>query len=158
MNKLYQFFFIIIMFGSLYVFAGSASEIDIADVEETLQNQGSDFDIQEFKEDSSSSFTATNVAEIILLNKITAKSSPYLMKIGEARLFGNISIEVKACVKGDDPFERDNFMLIKVCQHKTDSDNICIFDAWILSSNPSLSNFEHPVYEIIALKCINSAK
>lgn len=93
-------------------------------------------------------------AELIILNKITAKSTRAIFNLGEIKFFGNLSIEVHKCIKSTDPFNANNLMLITVFDNKIDDDNLSVFHGWVLSSNPSLSTLEHPVYEVLPVKCI----
>ena len=49
-------------------------------------------------------------------------------------------------------------MLLTIFDNKIDDDNLSVFHGWIVSSNPSISTFEHPVYEVIAVDCISKGK
>lgn len=97
-------------------------------------------------------------AELIVLNKITAKSVKKTFNLGEVQFFGNLSIEVHKCVKSTDPFNANNLMLLTIFDNKIDDDNLSVFHGWIVSSNPSISTLEHPVYEVIAVNCISKNK
>lgn len=97
-------------------------------------------------------------AELIVLNKITAKSVKKTFNLGEVQFFGNLSIEVHKCVKSTDPFNANNLMLLTIFDNKIDDDNLSVFHGWIVSSNPSISTLEHPVYEVIAVNCISKDK
>ncbi len=94
-------------------------------------------------------------AELIILNKITAKSVKQRFSLGEVKFFGNLSIEVHKCVKSTDPFNANNLMLLTIFDNKIEDDNLSVFHGWIVSSNPSISTLEHPVYEVIAVNCIS---
>jgi hypothetical protein len=102
-------------------------------------------------------FVSTESAEIIILNKITAKSFAQILKIGEIKFFGNLSIEVNRCIKNDDQFNFNSLMLITILDNRIDDDDFLAFHGWIIPSNPSLATFEHPVYEIIPVKCLNAS-
>lgn len=91
--------------------------------------------------------------EIIVLNKITAKSEKMTFKIGEEKYFGNIKIKLHKCVKNLDPYNEDNYLLMTVTEYKIDEDPKLLFQGWMLSSSISLSTFEHPIYEIFAKDC-----
>ncbi|MFK7973383.1 MAG: DUF2155 domain-containing protein [Rickettsiaceae bacterium] len=93
-------------------------------------------------------------ARLIILNKITAKSFEQLLTIGRKQYIGNLSIEVHACIKNIDPFDRNNLISLTVIDNKIEDENILIFQGWLVSSDPSLSTIEHPVYEIIAQDCL----
>lgn len=97
-------------------------------------------------------------AELIILNKITAKSIKNLFNIGEIRYFGNLSIEVHKCIKSTDPFNANNLILLTIFDNKIEDDNLSVFHGWIVSSNPSISTLEHPVYEVIAVDCKTNDK
>lgn len=93
-------------------------------------------------------------AELIILNKITTKSKRTIFTLGEVKFFGNLSIEVHKCIKSTDPFNANNLMLLTIFDNKIDDDNLAVFHGWVISSNPSLSTLEHPVYEVIPVDCI----
>jgi hypothetical protein len=92
--------------------------------------------------------------KLIILNKITTKSTEYILKIGEVKLFGNLSVELHKCIKGTDPYNVNNWMLLTILDNKVEKENFVVFHGWVLSSNPSLSTLEQPVYEVIPLDCI----
>ena len=96
--------------------------------------------------------------KLIILNKITTKSTEHILKIGEVKFFGNLSIKLHKCVKGTDPYNTNNWMLLTVFDNKVEKEAITVFHGWVLSSNPSLSTLEHPVYEVIPLDCVVSSK
>lgn len=93
-------------------------------------------------------------AKIIALNKITAKSKEITLKIGESQYFGNIEIKIHKCLKSLDPYLPNNDILLTVIEQKIDEDQMAIFQGWLISSNISVSTFEHPVYEIFAKDCL----
>ncbi|MBA2629072.1 MAG: DUF2155 domain-containing protein [Rickettsiaceae bacterium] len=96
--------------------------------------------------------------KLIILNKITTKSTEHILKIGEVKFFGNLSIKLHKCVKGTDPYNVNNWMLLTIFDNKVKKETLTVFHGWVLSSNPSLSTLEHPVYEVIPLDCIVSSK
>lgn len=114
--------------------------------------------IQDIKNYKNSPLIKTDKAELIVLNKITAKSVKKTFNLGEVQFFGNLSIEVHKCVKSTDPFNLNNLMLLTVFDNKIDDDNLSVFHGWLVSSNPSISTLEHPVYEVIAVNCISQTK
>jgi hypothetical protein len=97
-------------------------------------------------------------AKLIILNKITTKSSEHILKVGKKQLLGNLFIEVHKCVKATDPYNSNNWMLLTIFDNKIEGANQAVFHGWVLSSNQSLSMLEHPVYEVIPRDCIISDK
>lgn len=100
-------------------------------------------------------FSYKKNAKIIILNKITAKSEAVEFKLGAAKSFGNISIEVHKCAKNTDPLKSSNLILITVFDNKIDNDKLLVFHGWMDSLNLSISTLEHPVYEVIPMDCID---
>jgi len=94
-----------------------------------------------------------NTAKIVALNKITAKSQEFLIKVGSSGYFGNISITVKKCWSNNDLYLPQNKILLNVVENKVDEDPMNIFSGWLISSNISASALEHPSYELIAIDC-----
>lgn len=110
-----------------------------------------------FNEAESYSNTETNycnIAKIVALNKITAKSQTLTFKLGEAEYFGNVEIKIHKCLKNNNPYSPYSSILITVVESKTDEDPITIFQGWMVSSNISISTLEHPIYEIFAKDCL----
>ncbi len=138
------------------------SQISISDVEQIKREDlpkledkkkesiSSEIDVSHENE----AFSYTKNAKIIILNKITAKSELVEFKLGEAKSFGNISVELNRCAKNTDPLKSSNLMLIKVLDKKFNNDKSVLFNGWMDSSNLSISTLEHPVYEIIPIDCI----
>ncbi len=92
-------------------------------------------------------------AKIIILNKITAKSAEYNFLVNQPEKIGNLLIEVKSCIKGKQRFEHDHAMAIFIWEQLGDNSKKLLFNNWVLVKNLAISSFEHPVYEIIPLKC-----
>jgi hypothetical protein len=123
-----------------------SQELDLTDIINTT-NSGTEIPIQQ------TSGKYHNTADIIVLNKVTAKSKKLSIKVGSSAYFGNIEIAIKKCWSNEDLYRPDNQILITVMESKIDEDQHNIFTGWILSSNIASSIIEHPVYEIIAIKC-----
>ena len=96
-----------------------------------------------------------STARIVALNKITAKSKEFSIKIGGTAYFGNIAISVKKCWSNNDPYFLQNKILLTVVENRVDDDPQNIFAGWMISSNMQASAMEHPSYEVIAIDCIN---
>lgn len=97
--------------------------------------------------------TYYNTAKFVALNKITAKSQEFSIKVGGSAYFGNISITVKKCWSNNDPYLPQNKILLNVVESKVDEDPMNIFSGWVISSNIQASALEHPSYELIAIDC-----
>ena len=96
-----------------------------------------------------------NIAKIVALNKITAKSQQLSIKVGETAYFGNIAISVNKCWNNNDPYLAQSKILLKVVESRVDEDPQNIFLGWLISGNMSVATLEHPSYELIAIECSN---
>lgn len=103
---------------------------------------------------SKSDFVELSIAKVIALNKITATSREITLKTKESKYFGNIEIKVHRCLKNTDLYSPDNKILLTITEKKIDEDEKIVFQGWMMSSNISITNFEHPVYEIFAKNCL----
>ena len=99
-----------------------------------------------------------NVAKIVALNKITAKSQEFAVKVGETVYFGNIAISVQKCWSNNDPYSLQNKILLKIVENRIDDDPQKLFTGWMISSNMQASVMEHPSYEVIAISCGDGQK
>ena len=102
----------------------------------------------------------TNTAILQSLNKITAKTKKLEIAVGEEIDFGRIDIIVHKCWKAPLHERPENKILLEVFQKATkqDEERKRIFFGWMLSSTPSISSIEHPIYDITAIECIDNNK
>lgn len=127
-----------------------ASDISLDEISEGLSSNESDI-----KDAEPGPHANKSKAKLIILNKITAKSELVEFRLGETKYFGNLSVEVKKCVKKTDPLNSSSLMLVSIFDNKPDDDKKSVFQGWIDSSNLSISTIEHPIYEIIPKECID---
>lgn len=93
-----------------------------------------------------------NVAILQGLNKSTAKVSILELKVGQEIQFGNISIIAHKCWKAPLDQRPENKILLEVSEKKAEGKKR-IFYGWMMSSSPSISGMEHPIYDVIAMDC-----
>ena len=95
-------------------------------------------------------------AKLVTINKITAKSRELTIEIGKSAYFDNIELKLHKCWKSSDPYIKNNQILVTVLENKFDEDQKLVFEGWLISSEPALSTFEHPVYEVMATDCLGN--
>ena len=97
-----------------------------------------------------------NFLEIKVLDKVSSKNYKLNIKIGEEKIFKNISIKPFKCKNSE--FD-DNPEIIAYLQVKDlkniGNDEVFIFNGWTFSSSPSINTFDHPVYDLWLTKCFN---
>ena len=95
-----------------------------------------------------------NFVEIKILDKISSKTSQLNLKIQEEENFENLIIKVLKCKNSefDDSPEVTAYLQVQDITIKN-NDQVFIFNGWTFSSSPSISLFDHPVYDIWLTKC-----
>ncbi len=98
-----------------------------------------------------------NKAILQSLNKITAKTKRLEINVGEEIEFGKLDILIHKCWKAPLYEKPENKILLEIFNRDSNKkERERIFYGWMLSSSPSLSSLEHPIYDITALECINN--
>ena len=95
-----------------------------------------------------------NFVEIKILDKISSKTSQLNLKIQEDKNFENLIIKVLKCKNSefDDIPEVTAYLQVQDITIKN-NDQVFVFNGWTFSSSPSISLFDHPVYDIWLTKC-----
>ena len=95
-----------------------------------------------------------NFVEIKILDKISSKTSQLTLKIQEEKKFENLIIKILKCKNSefDDSPEVTAYLQVEDITIKN-NDQVFVFNGWTFSSSPSISLFDHPVYDIWLTKC-----
>ena len=101
-------------------------------------------------------FTTSSHAVLIGLDKITAKSSELIINLDEVKKFGPIEIKILKCgkVKVNNKIDDIAYMQVKDLT-KNENDKVFIFNGWTFASDPSLTPFDHAIYDLQLLNCYN---
>ena len=112
------------------------------------------FQIIFIKANSETSIYSEKFAEILVLDKVSSKTTKLKLKIGEELFFQNLNIHILKCQnsKFDDDPEVTAFMQVIDLKNK-DKDKVFVFNDWTFASSPSLRPFDHPVYDVWLKKC-----
>ena len=96
------------------------------------------------------------IVNILGLDKITAKTTPIKIKLGETKKFGLLQIKAIQCGKVDSINEPGEAAYIQV-KDVSDNNNekIFVFNGWTFSSSTSLRPLDHPVYDVWLVSCEN---
>ena len=97
---------------------------------------------------------AEKFAEILVLDKVSSKTTKLKLTIGEELFFQNLNINILKCQnsKFDDDPEVTAFMQVIDLKNK-DKDKVFVFNDWTFASSPSIRPFDHPVYDIWLKRC-----
>ena len=89
------------------------------------------------------------------LDKITAKTIPIKVKLGETVKFGLLEIKVLKCgvSKGYDSKKVSAAYLQVKDISENQNEKVFIFNGWTFSSNPSITPIDHAVYDVWLVGC-----
>ncbi len=92
--------------------------------------------------------------EIKILDKVSSKTSQLSLNIEQEKKFENLIIKILKCKNSefDDNPEVTAYMQVQDVTIKN-NDKVFVFNGWTFSSSPSISLFDHPVYDIWLIKC-----
>ena len=103
---------------------------------------------------SQNSILEGNYLEIKVLDKVSSKSYELRVKILEEKIFKNISIKALKCKNSefDDNPEITAYLQVRDLTNKK-NDEVFVFNGWMFSSSPSITPFDHPVYDVWLDSC-----
>ena len=92
--------------------------------------------------------------DIKILDKISSKNTLLKLKNGELIKFKDLSIKSLKCKNSefDDDPEITAYIQVKDLTNK-DNNEVFVFNGWMFSSSPSITPFDHPVYDIWLVNC-----
>ena len=106
------------------------------------------------KEKQSVNILKPSQAILIGLDKITAKSSELVINLNETTKFGPLEIKILKCgkVKVDNKDDSVAYMQVKDLT-KNENEKVFIFNGWMFASDPSLTPFDHAIYNLQLVNC-----
>ena len=89
-----------------------------------------------------------------ILDKISSKNELIKLKNGEEKKYKDLLIKSMKCKNSefDDNPETTAYIQVKDLTNK-DKDDVFVFNGWMFSSSPSITPFDHPVYDIWLVNC-----
>ena len=95
-----------------------------------------------------------NNTELKILDKISSKNKLVKLKNGKELIYKDLSIKSFKCKNSefDDNPEITAYIQVRDLTKKN-KDDVFVFNGWIFSSSPSITPFDHPVYDIWLIGC-----
>ena len=92
--------------------------------------------------------------EIKILDKISSKNTSLKLKNGQLLKFKDLSIQSLKCKnsKFDDNPEITAYIQVRDLSNQN-NDEVFVFNGWMFSSSPSITPFDHPIYDVWLVKC-----
>ncbi len=95
-----------------------------------------------------------NYTDIKILDKISSKNSLLKLKNGDLVLFKDLSIKSLKCKNSEFDDNPEITAYIQVTDlNNSNNDEVFVFNGWMFSSSPSITPFDHPVYDIWLVNC-----
>lgn len=135
------------------VYAMDDLEYDFNEYTEENKKNDHDLKIKDVKENNKA-----DIVVIQALNKITAKTYKYNVKVGSNMIFERLIIKPMFCWKSSPEEIPENKVLLKIIENKLDKTRDTIFYGWMFSSSHGVSSVEHPMYDITIIDCIKTPK
>ena len=92
--------------------------------------------------------------DLKILDKISSKNTLVKLKNGEVINFNDLSIKSLKCKNSelDDNPEITAYIQVKDLTNKNNNE-VFVFNGWMFSSSPSVTLFDHPVYDVRLINC-----
>jgi len=92
--------------------------------------------------------------EIKILDKVSSKNTLIKLRNGEPVIYKNLSIKSMKCKNSELDDDPEIIAYIQVVDLKNkDNNQVYIFNGWMFSSSPSITPFDHPVYDVWLINC-----
>ena len=151
--------FFLIFFNFLYAEEKITTSplINVDDIKpsfEELDNNENNSTQLNLKEKKSEKVLNSSQAILIGLDKITAKSTEIVISLNESKEFGPLEIKILKCgkVKINNKIDSVAYMQVKDLT-KNENEKVFIFNGWTFASDPSLTPFDHAIYDLQLLNC-----
>ena len=92
--------------------------------------------------------------DLKILDKISSKNTLVKLKNGELFTFKDLSIKSLKCKNSefDDNPEITAYIQVKDLTAENNNE-VFVFNGWMFSSSPSITPFDHPVYDVRLMSC-----
>lgn len=91
--------------------------------------------------------------ELKILDKISAKVKNININVGEVLNFENLEIKIIACFKTPPEEIPEDFVFLQIIDNTSQLNNDTNYEGWMISSSPSTTPFEHPIYDLWIMDC-----
>ena len=94
-----------------------------------------------------------NSLKLQILDKITAQIETIEINVNDTYEYGSLRIEIHACYKRPPEEIPEDFVLLKIFDILKKNYSDKVFQGWMISSSPSATPFEHPIYDVWVKDC-----
>lgn len=94
------------------------------------------------------------VVKLQSLDKVTARTMTFEVKVGTTVKFGPIYIKVQACRKAPPIDQPESAAFLQIWEVTRKDESKWIYSGWMFASSPALSAMDHPIYDVWVLDCL----
>ena len=92
------------------------------------------------------------------LDKVTATTKDYTVRVGESLNYGALRVDVKHCEKKPPEETPETYAFLQIFDQRTDGTGTetepeKLFSGWMLASKPAISALDHGVYDVWVIDC-----
>ncbi len=91
-----------------------------------------------------------DIAVLKALNKVSGRYAQILVKVNEMQVFEDLEISVFSCQERPPEFVPESGVFLKVKERSSQNN---VFSGWMFASAPSLSPFEHTLFDLYVVDC-----
>ena len=91
-----------------------------------------------------------DTADLLVLDKVNAKSSGLTLKVGQAADNASLSISLRACDVRPPDQPQDSAAYLDIKDSRPGAPG---FHGWMFSNEPAVNMLEHPVYDLRLVGC-----
>lgn len=94
------------------------------------------------------------VVKLQSLDKVTARTMTFEVRVGSTVKFGPLYIRPRVCRKASPVEEPESAAFLQIWELTPEEKAEWVFSGWMFASSPSLSSMDHPVYDVWVLDCL----
>ena len=92
--------------------------------------------------------------ELKILDKITAKVKTIYIDVNNSLVFQSLNIQILSCYKRPPEEIPEDFVLLRIYDNLNNAvGSNLIYQGWMISSSPSATPLEHPIYDLWLIDC-----
>lgn len=105
-------------------------------------------------EDARAALETFPVAKLKSLDKITARTNTFKIRVGETVEYGPLLITLRTCRKAPPIEPPRTAAFLEIIEQEADQRDQWVFSGWMFASSPALSSMDHPVYDVWVIDCL----
>lgn len=94
------------------------------------------------------------VVKLQSLDKVTARTMTFEVRVGSTVKFGPIYIKVQSCRKAPPIDQPESAAFLQIWEVTPKDESKWIYSGWMFASSPALSAMDHPIYDVWVLDCL----